>query len=74
MMAAFWLLLRVPGSAQVPQYLFPFPTSFPFRPIPEMVDLVSLEVVVVVVLVLGSGVHLRKSISHCSKAVTTSAY
>lgn len=71
-MAAFWLLLRVPGSAQVPQYLFPLPTSFPFRPV--LVDLASPEVVVPVVPVVVPGVHLSKSIRHCSKVAATSAY
>ena len=75
MIAAFWLLLRVPGSAQVPQYFFPLPTSFPFKLVSELVSVTAPKVVVVlVVLVPVPGAHLSESVSHRTKADNTSAY
>jgi len=74
MVAAFWLLLRVQGSAQVPQYLLPLPTSLLFRPV-AVVTVVVIEVVVLVlVLVPVPGVHLGGSVSNRSKVGTTGAY
>ena len=72
MVAAFWLLLRVQGSAQVPQYLLPLPTSLLFRPV-AVVTVVVIEVVVLV-LVPVPGVHLGGSVSNRSKVGTTGAY